>query len=89
MVIDVLYKLESHSYHITVVILSFSVFCFPSSLHNCNLTENSCAALATALSSNSCSLKNLNLSDNNLYDSGVQLLSAGLKKTQCKLETLK
>uniref|UniRef100_A0A673IEK3 NACHT LRR and PYD domain-containing protein n=1 Tax=Sinocyclocheilus rhinocerous TaxID=307959 RepID=A0A673IEK3_9TELE len=53
-----------------------------------NLTENSCSALASVISSNSSSLANLDMSNNNLQDSGVKLLCAGLKNPQCKLETL-
>ncbi|XP_037398365.1 NACHT, LRR and PYD domains-containing protein 3-like isoform X3 [Pygocentrus nattereri] len=58
-------------------------------LCNCNLTEESCAALSSALSSNTCSLRELNLSNNKLQDSGVELLSAGLENPHCKLEKLK
>uniref|UniRef100_W5LJJ9 NACHT LRR and PYD domain-containing protein n=1 Tax=Astyanax mexicanus TaxID=7994 RepID=W5LJJ9_ASTMX len=57
-------------------------------LNKCNLSEESCAALASALSSNSSTLRDLNLGNNNLQDSGVKLLSAGLKSSHCKLETL-
>ncbi|XP_048089714.1 protein NLRC3-like isoform X1 [Alosa alosa] len=57
-------------------------------LDECFLTEKSCAAIASAARSNSCSLKELNLSDNDLHDAGVQHLSELLKNPHCKLETL-
>ncbi|XP_030646400.1 NACHT, LRR and PYD domains-containing protein 12-like [Chanos chanos] len=57
-------------------------------LDSCNLTETSCSALARILSSTSSCVTKLNLSDNNLQDSGVMLLSAGLGDPHCKLRTL-
>ncbi|KAL6483826.1 hypothetical protein MHYP_G00086980 [Metynnis hypsauchen] len=59
-------------------------------LCGCGLSERSCAALASVLSSNTSSLRELDLSGNLcLCDSGVMLLSAGLENQHCKLETLR
>ncbi|XP_058624136.1 uncharacterized protein LOC131535017 [Onychostoma macrolepis] len=56
-------------------------------LCNCGLTEESCSALATVLSSNP-SLKELDMSNNNLQDSGVKKLQNGLENTNCTLQKL-
>ncbi|XP_076732107.1 NLR family CARD domain-containing protein 3-like [Maylandia zebra] len=57
-------------------------------LGGCNLSERSCEALCSVLSSQSSSLRELDLSNSDLQDSGVKLLSAGLKSSQCAVETL-
>ncbi|XP_073795574.1 NACHT, LRR and PYD domains-containing protein 3 isoform X2 [Danio rerio] len=54
-----------------------------------NLTDQICSALASALSSSSCCLRELDLSENRLQLSGIRLFSAGLKSPNCKLEILK
>ncbi|XP_074526291.1 NLR family CARD domain-containing protein 3-like [Halichoeres trimaculatus] len=58
-------------------------------LSGCDLSERSCEALSSVLSSQSSRLRDLDLSHNDLQDSGVQTLCAGLKSPHCKLETLR
>ncbi|XP_072567694.1 NACHT, LRR and PYD domains-containing protein 3-like [Paramormyrops kingsleyae] len=58
-------------------------------LNSCNLTETCWDTLALALRSNSSPLKELDLSNNDLQDSEVKLLSAGLEGSHCKLEILR
>ncbi|KAL7853085.1 hypothetical protein SRHO_G00188700, partial [Serrasalmus rhombeus] len=53
----------------------------------CNLGVNTCERLGSLLKLER-SLKALDLSNNDLQDSGVELLSAGLKTGDCKLEKL-
>ncbi|XP_033182643.1 NLR family CARD domain-containing protein 3-like [Anabas testudineus] len=57
-------------------------------LSGCQITEEGCASLASALSSNPSHLRELDLSYNHPGDSGVKLLSAGLKDPHWSLDTL-
>uniref|UniRef100_A0AAZ3Q3R0 NACHT, LRR and PYD domains-containing protein 12-like n=1 Tax=Oncorhynchus tshawytscha TaxID=74940 RepID=A0AAZ3Q3R0_ONCTS len=58
-------------------------------LSGCLVTEEGCGSLVSALKYNSSHLRELDLSNNDLKDSGVELLSAGLGNPHCKLETLR
>ncbi|KAM4580641.1 NACHT, LRR and PYD domains-containing protein 3-like isoform 2-T2 [Odontesthes bonariensis] len=55
----------------------------------CNLSERSCEALASVLTSQSYRLMELDLSNNDLQDSGVTQLCRGLQSQHCKLEALR
>ncbi|XP_048050886.1 protein NLRC3-like [Megalobrama amblycephala] len=55
----------------------------------CNITVKSCEIISSALQSSDCVLRELDLSNNDLQDSGVKLLFDGLKSPNCQLEILR
>ncbi|XP_042250845.1 NLR family CARD domain-containing protein 3-like [Thunnus maccoyii] len=58
-------------------------------LNGCNLSERSCAALSSVLSSQSSSLRELDMSNNDLQQLGLKLLTVGLESPHCTLKTLR
>ncbi|XP_047193896.1 NACHT, LRR and PYD domains-containing protein 12-like, partial [Hippoglossus stenolepis] len=62
--------------------------CRKARLCGCELSETHCEVVASALKSDPSHLRELNLSKNNLLDSGVKLLCSGLESPNCRLETL-
>ncbi|XP_067279859.1 NACHT, LRR and PYD domains-containing protein 3-like [Pseudorasbora parva] len=55
----------------------------------CNLTDQCCEMVASALRSSNSPLRELDLSINDLQDSGVKLLCTGLKSSNCQLNILR
>ncbi|KAG7316094.1 hypothetical protein KOW79_020960 [Hemibagrus wyckioides] len=58
-------------------------------LSDCKLTEQSCPGISLVLRKANSSLRELDLSDNDLLDSGIKVLSDGLKSSECVLEILR
>ncbi|KAI5616026.1 NLR family CARD domain-containing protein 3 isoform X5, partial [Silurus asotus] len=58
-------------------------------LWDCEVSDEGCAALASALRSNPSHLRELDLTENKVGDSGVKFLSAVLENPHCKLEILR
>ncbi|XP_048011230.1 NLR family CARD domain-containing protein 3-like isoform X2 [Megalobrama amblycephala] len=63
--------------------------CTKALLSGCNLTAQDCEIVSSALQSSNCVLRELDLSNNDLQDSGVNLLSDGLRSPNCQLEILR
>ncbi|XP_047429463.1 NACHT, LRR and PYD domains-containing protein 3-like [Mugil cephalus] len=63
--------------------------CRKARLTGCRLSETHCEVVSSALKSNPSYLTELDLSNNDVENSGVKHLSAGLESPNCKLETLR
>ncbi|XP_052396820.1 NACHT, LRR and PYD domains-containing protein 12-like isoform X1 [Carassius gibelio] len=63
--------------------------CRKALLSLCYLTDESCKGLALRLKSSNSSLRELDLSNNDLQNSGVKFLCAGLKSSDCTLNILR
>ncbi len=66
----------------SVFVLLFCRLC------DCGVTDEGCAALSSVLRSNSSHLRELDLTDNNVGDAGLKMLSALKDDPHNKLETL-
>uniref|UniRef100_A0A8C2DIQ1 NACHT, LRR and PYD domains-containing protein 12-like n=1 Tax=Cyprinus carpio TaxID=7962 RepID=A0A8C2DIQ1_CYPCA len=62
--------------------------CRKALLAGCNLIAQCCERLSSALQSSNCVLRELDLSNNHLQDSGVKFISDGLKSPNCQLQIL-
>ncbi|XP_054608806.1 NACHT, LRR and PYD domains-containing protein 3-like [Dunckerocampus dactyliophorus] len=84
------FELKRYSASLTGLVMLLPVVkaSHKSLLNDCNLTKSSCQPVASVLSSQS-NLRELDLSDNDLHDAGIKLLSAGLETPQCTLQVLR
>ncbi|XP_032441153.1 NACHT, LRR and PYD domains-containing protein 12-like [Xiphophorus hellerii] len=58
-------------------------------LSDCTLSEKTCEAISSVLSSQTCCLREVDLSHNDLEDVGMEALSSGMLGQQCGLESLR
>ncbi|KAL7841030.1 hypothetical protein SRHO_G00247210 [Serrasalmus rhombeus] len=79
------YNTSEEGYRRLIPVLTI---CRKAQLIGCYITKDSCETLCSILQSVNV-LKELDLSKNNLQDSGMKQLSAGLKNSHCKLEILR
>uniref|UniRef100_A0A8C1S6J7 Uncharacterized protein n=1 Tax=Cyprinus carpio TaxID=7962 RepID=A0A8C1S6J7_CYPCA len=73
----------------TCILTSAPHFFFFFRLTSCNLTDQHCEIVASALQSSNSPLRELDLSKNDLQDSGVKQLCAGFKSPNCQLNILR
>ncbi|XDV14126.1 hypothetical protein PO909_002333 [Leuciscus waleckii] len=63
--------------------------CRKALLADCDLTDQHCEIVSSALQSSNSPLRELDLSNNDLRDSGVKLLCIGLRSPNCQLNVLR
>ncbi|XP_067296576.1 NACHT, LRR and PYD domains-containing protein 3-like [Pseudorasbora parva] len=62
--------------------------CRKALLVGCDLADQHCEIVSSALQSSNCVLRELDLSNNHLQDSGVKIITEGLKSPNCQLQIL-
>ena len=78
--------IESNVY---IYIITYLHHIFLNRLNRCHLSKASCKLWASVLQGTSSHLRELDISDNDLHDEGMELLSVALRFPQCKLQTLR
>ncbi|XP_059410998.1 NACHT, LRR and PYD domains-containing protein 12-like [Carassius carassius] len=70
-------------------LISAVINCRKALFSGCNLTAQFCKSLSSALQSSNCVLRELDLRNNHLQESGVEFISDGLKSPNCQLQKLR
>uniref|UniRef100_A0A9J8D9I0 Uncharacterized protein n=1 Tax=Cyprinus carpio carpio TaxID=630221 RepID=A0A9J8D9I0_CYPCA len=70
-------------------LISAVINCRKALIAGCNVTAQDCEIVSSALESSDSVLRELDLSNNDLQDSGVKLLSDALKSPNCQLQILR
>ncbi len=78
-----------HSVHVCIVLLFLKFVLISSRLSGCDLSDQHCEIVSSALQSLNSVLRELDLSSNHLQDSGVKFISDGLKIPNCQLQILR
>uniref|UniRef100_A0A8C2JET4 Uncharacterized protein n=1 Tax=Cyprinus carpio TaxID=7962 RepID=A0A8C2JET4_CYPCA len=81
--------IHSNTPYMSFIVLLFLTFYLMSSrFSGCDLSDQHCEIVSSALQSSNCVLRELDLNNNDLQDSGVQFISDGLKSPNCQLQIL-
>ncbi len=74
---------------ICLFVFILKMYLISSRFSGCDLTAQHCEIVSSALQSSNSVLRELDLSNNHLQDSGVKFISDGLKNPTCQLQILR
>ncbi len=74
---------------ICLCVLILKMYLISSRFSGCDLSDQHCEIVSSALRSSNSVLRELDLSNNHLQDSGVKFISDGLKSQNCQLQILR
>ncbi len=74
---------------ICLFVFILKMYLISSRFSACDLSDQHCEIVSSALQSSNCVLRELDLSNNHLQDSAVKFISDGLKSKNCQLQILR